>query len=135
MAVDAGRRQEALEAVVRRLLEIAPPNAAEVYAGFQAPASDTEHYGAVVGAVNLGDRWGFGQFDQDPVLFDLVREFWEASDDRWTTCEIKARPEGDFDVQLGYAPLPDGQVMDPGVVDRLQSYGDTFVAAHGAAPS
>jgi hypothetical protein len=136
VTVDAERRQEAVEALARRLLAIAPDNVVQVYGGFQAPADAERHFGAIVGAADLGDRWGFGQFDQDPVVFDLVREFWEASgDEPWTTCEIKVDRDGAFTVDLGYAPLPDGADIDRGLVVRLEDYGSSFVAEHGERPA
>lgn len=139
MNIDVVERQRALVALAARLNEIAPGGVVQVYAGFQAPQADDqiegELNGAIIGVANLGDRWGFGQFDQDPITFELVRDVYLASgDDRWTTLEIKVDHDREFTISLGYDPLPEGHDLDPRVLDRLQGYNASFVAEHGPAP-
>lgn len=132
--MDVVKRQEALTVLSERLREIAPPTCVQVYGGFQAPR-DGELHGAILGAVAQDGQWGFGQFDQDPVVYDLVQAFYDVCvDEPWTTFEIKVDYTGEFNVTLGHDPLPAGAEMAPVLLERLQGYNATFVEEYGATP-
>ena len=132
--VDVIARQQAIEQLVARLSDIAPPNWVRVRAAFETHPDGSDVTWAIVGAVNLGDRGGYGQFDNDPVTYDRAMEFLAASDPAWTSCVVTVDRGTDFDVDLGYdGTTPAGQ-FSPEVADTLNDFPTDFEKTYGAPP-
>jgi len=132
--MDVIARQRALEALAGRLHDIGPGGWVRLFAAFETHPDGSDLTWAIVGAVNLGDRWGFGQLDQDPQTHDLALAFRAASEPAWTSCELTVDRAADFSVELGYdGTAPAGQ-FSPAVLDRLQSFPETFQQDFGAPP-
>lgn len=135
--VDVLARQLALEALVERIRQIGPPNWAQIYAAFEAKQVDDEpsFTWLMLGVVNRGDRWGFGQFDQDEQVYDLAMAYRDACGEQaWTTLELKVDYDGEFHADQAYEPVPPGENFAPALLDRLQTYNQTWIAEHGPAP-
>lgn len=127
-------RQEALEALVDRLNEIGPGGWVRLLAAFEAHPDGSDLTWAIVGAVNLGDRWGFGQLDQDPVTHDLALAFRTACEPAWSSCELTVDRAADFSVDLGYDGTAPAGEFSAEVLNRLQSFPETFQHEFGAPP-
>ncbi|WP_375492699.1 hypothetical protein [uncultured Jatrophihabitans sp.] len=129
-------RQDALEALVRCIADIGPPNWIQTYAAFEYKSADGEpsFTWLLVGVVNHGVTWGFGQFDQDPQVYDLAMAYHDMFDDQgWTSLELKVDYDGEFHAEHGYGPVPP-DTFDPALMNRLQHYGETWTREHGPAP-
>ena len=136
MVQDVLARQAVLEELVLRIVEIGPPNWVHAYAAFEYKVADGEpsFTWLMLGVVNLGDRWGFGQFDSDPRVYDLAMAYHDSfGDEGWTTLELKVDYDSHFDAQHGYDPVPP-DAFDPALMTRLESYGETWTREHGPAP-
>ncbi len=132
--IDVEAREAALRALVDRVVEIAPANWVQIYAAFEVHPGPSFTW-VLLGAVNLGDRWGFGQFDLDDQVYDLAMTYREAcGPDAWSTLELKVDYDGAFDAAQGYDPIGPGDTFGSALLDRLQSYGETFTREHGQAP-
>lgn len=136
--MDAAARQAAIEAMVERVRSTAPPGWAQVYGAWEAKDDDPGGLSltwAVLGVVSREGRWGFGAFAFDEVLYDAVLAFRrDCGDDRWTACELTVNPDGSFDTQLSYDPVPPAGAFAPDRQARLENYPQTWQAAHGPTP-
>ncbi|MFT4082990.1 MAG: hypothetical protein QM638_10420 [Nocardioides sp.] len=132
--VDVVARQEALEALVERIRQIAPPRWVQVYLAFETHPDGSNPTWVMLGAVNADNRWGFGQFDLDPQVFDLAVAFLDVSEPTWTTLELKVDRAGTFDVDLGYDGTAPAGEFTPALLERLQDYPTTFQAEYGDPP-
>ncbi len=133
---DVLTRQGALDELALRIVEIGPANWVQVYAAFEYKIADGEpsFTWLMIGVVNLGGKWGFGQFDSDPRVYDLAMAYHDTFDDEgWTTLELKVDYDTHFDATHGYQPVPPG-TFDPALMSRLESYGETWRREHGRAP-
>lgn len=132
--VDVVARQQALEALVERVRQIAPPRWVQVYLAFETHPDGSDPTWAMLGAVNADDRWAFGQFDLDPVVFDLAMAFRDASDPAWTALELKVDRAGTFDADLSYDGAAPAGEFSPALLERLQTYPAAFQAEYGDPP-
>ncbi len=133
---DVVEQQAALDALVLRIAEIGPPNWVQAFAAFEykIAAGEPSFTWLMLGVVNLGDSWGFGQFENDPNVYDLAIAYHDTfTDTPWTSLELKVDYDSHFEVQLGYDPVPP-DTFDPGLMNRLESYGETWKREHGPAP-
>lgn len=133
--IDVVARQRTLEALVERLRQLGPPNWVQIYAAFEFKhdAEEPSFTWLILGVVNLGDRWGFGQIDNDPQVYELAMDYRAACGEAWTTLELKVDYDGEFHADQAYDPVPDGEFA-PALLERLEGYGQTWARAHGAAP-
>lgn len=135
--VDVVERKSTLRALVERISVIAPPNWAQIYAAFEYKTTRTgpSFTWLMLGVVNLGRSWGFGQLDNDPQVYDLAMAYRDAcGDEPWTVLELKVDYDGAFDAQQGYGPVRSDDDFDPELLQRLQDYGEAWVREHGVAP-
>lgn len=140
MRVEASEQQERIRAVAERLVQVAPQGWARLVGNWEATVVDGEVSlnWITLGVVDLGDRWGAGQFGYDAVLYDLVVELNEAvaaTGERWSVLDLEVDRDGDFRTQFGYGParrtlgIPDEESLG-----RFESYLDSWVAEHGPVP-
>lgn len=135
--VDVVARQQALEALVERIRQLGPPNWVQIYAAFEykQEAGEPTFTWLMLGVVNLGERWGFGQFDPDGQVFDLAMDYHAAcGPDAWTTLELKVDYDGAFDAEQHYDPVPPGEEFAADLQERTESYPQTWAREHGDAP-
>lgn len=133
---DVLAQQGALDELALRIVEIGPANWVQVYAAFEykIAAGEPSFTWLMLGVVNLGDTWGFGQFDLDPGVYDLAMAYHDSFGDKaWTTLELKVDYDSHFDATLGYEPVPP-DTFDSALMDRLEGYGETWKREHGPAP-
>lgn len=135
--VDVVARETALRRLVERISAIAPANWMQIYAAFEYKTADGEpsFTWLMLGVVNLGQSWGFGQLDNDPQVYDLAMAYRRAcGDEPWTALELRVDYDGEFHADQGYGLVRSDDEFDPALLGRLQDYGQTWTRKHGAAP-
>lgn len=138
--MEASQQQEAVRGIAQRFVEIAPSGWARLVGNWEATLVD----GAVnlnyvtLGVVDLGDRWGAGQFDFDEPLYDRVAELNEAMaaiGERWSVMDLEVDADGAFRTHFGYGPAKRSQgIHDEESMGRFENYLATWVAEHGERP-
>lgn len=132
--VDVAARQQALEALVMRIGQIAPSQWEQIYLAFETHPDGAEPTWVMIGAIHADDRWAFGQFDPDAQVYDLTTAFREASEPRWSALELKVDRTGRFATELSYDGAAPAGKFSAGLLERLQGYPAAFHAQYGQPP-
>lgn len=138
--MQASDQQQQVRAIAERFVALAPEGWARLVGNWEATLVDGEvslNY-ITLGIVDLGDRWGAGQFGFDEPLYDLVAELNEGMaqrGERWTTLDLEVDRDGAFRTHFGYgAPKRTLGVHDEESMGRFENYLDRWTAEHGSVP-
>lgn len=138
--MEASAQQEQVRAIAERFVHIAPDGWARLVGNWEASVADDQVSlnWITLGVVDLGDRWGAGQFGYDERLYDLVAELNEGmarAGERWTVLDLEIDRDGTFRTHFGYGPAKRTLgISDEESTGRFEKYLDTWVAEHGPVP-
>lgn len=139
--MQATEQQAAVEAVVRRFTEVAPPGWARLVGNWEAtpsPSGETNLNYVTLAVVDGGDRWQFGQVGYDEPLYDLVAALNEGmadSNGRWTVLDLEVEGDGAYRTGFGYQqPKRSNGIHDEESMGRFENYFQTWIDEHGTVP-
>lgn len=138
--MEATEQQQMIRAIAERLVQVAPEGWARLVGNWEASLVDDEVSlnWITLGVVDLGDRWGAGQFGYDGTLYDLVAQLNQAmaqDAERWTVLDLEVDRDGAYRTRFGYGPTKRTLgVSDEESVGRFENYLDAWVAEHGQVP-
>lgn len=139
--MNALQQQEMVAAIAGRLVQVAPQGWARLVGNWEATLVNDEVSlnWITLGIVDLGDRWGAGQFGYDATLYDLVAQLNEAmaaQGERWTVLDLEVDRDGAYRTSFGYGPAKRTLgISDEESLGRFENYLDTWVAEHGRVPT
>lgn len=135
-------QQDKIEAVARRMVQVAPDGWVKIVGSWEATPGDEgqpPHLNWITMAVvDLGDRWGAGQFDFDEPLYDMVAELHQGMQQRgddWTLMDLEIATDGSYRTQFGYGePRRTRGELDDESMGRFWNLLSDWVAEHGSVP-